>query len=180
MIGKLFFFQFFRQLLVFEKTQSCISWRFFRVKRSRGDFLTEIFSSNFVFFTNQFHFEIWCIVKLFYLEIWHVLKTSIGNLSSCEKTAISLTHLKFLIQSMTLCTTKDSKIDYFKNFWFKKKFYIKKKHFFQEQHFQECTKKPTLTFFFGVNWPDKIFFESEFSNNFWFSKNSFFIKIWCL
>ena len=35
------------------------------------------------------------------------------NLSSCEKTALSLTHLKFLIQNMTRGTTNDSKIDQF-------------------------------------------------------------------
>ena len=109
-------------------------------------FLKQNFHRNLFFYKNQFHFEIWCVVRLFYLEIWHVLKTSIRNLSSCEKTAISLTHLKFLIQSMTLCTTKESKIDYFKSFRFKKTFIKEKKQFFPEQLFQKCTKKPTLTF----------------------------------
>ena len=142
-------------------------------------FLKQNFHQNLFFFTNQFHFEMWCIIKLFYLKIWHVLKTSIWKLSSCERTAISLTHLKFLIQSMTLSTTKDSKIEYFQNFRFRKTFKKKKKQFFRN-NFSKNAQKSQLWRFYGVNWPDKWLFESEFSNKFWFSKNSFFINIWCV
>ena len=152
----------------------------FGVKWSKSDFLKANLSSKSVFYKNQFHFEIWCVVKLFYLKIWHVLKTSIRNLSSGEKTAISLTHLKFLIQSMPLCTTKDSKIDYFKSFRFKKTFIKEKKNNFFRNNFSKNAQKSQLWRFYGVIWPDKWFFESEFSNKFWFSKNSFFIKIWCV
>ena len=113
--------------------------------------------------------------KTFDFEIWHVLKFSIRSFPSCEKMALSLTHLKFLIQDMTRCTTNDSKTDYFQKFW-SKKIFKKKKTTFTEQLFQECTKSQ-LWRFYGVNWPDKWFFESEISNKFWFSQNSFSHRI---
>ena len=83
--------------------------------------------------------------KDFFFEIWHVLKFSIRNLSSCEKTVLSLTHLKFLIQNMTCCTTNDSKLNILKHFD-PKIFYKGTKQLFPEQLFHECTKKPTLKF----------------------------------
>ena len=97
------------------------------------------------FFPNQFHFKIWCVVELFF-ENWDVLKLSIRNLSSCDKTDLTLTHLNFFNQNVTRCTTNDSKTDYSQNFWSKIFFIKDKKQLFPEQLFRECTKKPTLTF----------------------------------
>ena len=76
---------------------------------------------------------------------------------------------------MTRSTTNDSKTEYFQNFLSKKTFIKKKKHFSPEQRFQECTKNQ-LWSFYGVNWPDKGFFESEFFYKVWFSKNRFSAK----
>ena len=39
LVGKLFFFHFFQQLLVFEKTHNCKSWRFHEVKWTKSSFL---------------------------------------------------------------------------------------------------------------------------------------------
>ena len=102
-------------------------------------------------------------------------KISIQNLSSCEKTALSLTHLKFLIQNLTRCTTNDSETEKFQKIW-SKKFFIKKKNFFCN-NFSKNAQKSQLSRFYGVNWPDKWFFESKFSNKFCLSKNSFLIEI---
>ena len=86
----------------------------------------------------------------------------------------------------------DSKNDALYKKWFKNWFsktliqksenlFIKKKNkLFTEQLFQECAKKKQHWRFYGVYWPDKCFFEREFSNKFWFSQNSFFIEIECV
>ena len=110
--------------------------------------------------------------KTFDFEIWHVLNFSIRNFQSCEKMALSLTHLKFLIQDMTRCTTNYSKTEYFQKFWPKSSF-EKKKNNFLRNNFSKNAQKSQLWRFYGVNWPDKWFFENEISNNFWFSQNSF-------
>ena len=61
-----------------------------------------------------------------------------------------------------------------------KKLLSRKKNNFFRNNFSKNAQKSQLWRFYGVIWPDKWFFENEFSNKFWFPKNSFFIKIWCV
>ena len=135
--GNCFFFHFFHQLMVFEKTHNCKSWRFHVLIRSK----------KVTFWKQNIHQSLFCTIplqnlmrcKTFSFEIWHVLKFSIRSLSSCKKMALSLTRLKLLIQNMTRCTKNDSKADYFQNA-------LLLKTTFSEKPFQERTKKPSLTF----------------------------------
>ena len=89
--GNWFFFHSFHQLMVFEKTHNCKSWRLHGLIRSKKVFFWKQNIHQSLFCTNQFHFKNSCGVKHFFSEIWHVLKFSIRNLSSCEKMALSLT-----------------------------------------------------------------------------------------
>ena len=87
--------------------------------------------------------------------------------------------MNFLIQNVTRFTTNDSKTDYLQNFW-SKKFFIKKKNNFFRNNFSNDAQKSQLWRFFGVNWPDKLFFGSQFSKKNRFSNHTFFIEDWCV
>ena len=83
----------------------------------------------------------------------------------------------------------DSKYDALYNKWFKnwifwkiliQKFFIKEQNNFSRNNFSMNAQKSQLWSFYRVYWPDKTFFESQFSNKLWFSKNSFLIELWCV
>ena len=91
--------------------------------------------------------------------------------------ALSLTRLKILIQNMTRCTKNDSKTDFFSKSVIQ--FFFWMKTIFSATSLQECTKSQHWRLY-GVYWPAKLFFESPFSKNSWFSNNTFFIGNWCV
>ena len=72
----------------------------------------------------------------------------------------------------------------FKNWIFWKfliqKFFIKEQNKFSRNNFSMNAQKSQLWNFHRVHWPDRTIFESEFSNKFWFYKNSFLIESWCV
>ena len=105
-------------------------------------FCKQIIHHNLFFFTNQFHFKNWCVVKLFFRNLTRSI-FFYSKFSCFIKNALSLRHLKFLIQNMTRCTKNDSKTDFVFKIW--SKFFFWMKFFFPQQLFQECTKQPTLT-----------------------------------
>ena len=47
-------------------------------------------------------------------------------------------------------------------------------------NFSENAQKSQHWSLYGVYWPAKFFFESQFSKKFWFSNNTFFIENWCV
>ena len=133
----------------------------------KKDFLKQIVQESLMF-RNQFHVKISCVVRI-----------SVQNLMCVKK----------MFHCQTRCKTSETKNDELCNKWFKNWFFFKnfdpkiqknfhreKKQLFMEQLSQECTKNQ-LCCFYCVKWPDKWFFESEISNKFWFSQNSFLIEI---
>ena len=110
LIRKLFFLPFFRQMVVIEKMHSCKKWRFYWVKGPK------VFLWKQHIHENQFVYESISLQSLMrcknFLEMWHVQKFSIRKIPSCEKSALSLTRLKFLVVNLTRCTRNDSKTDY--------------------------------------------------------------------
>ena len=104
--GNCFFFNSFHQMEFFEKTHNCKNWRFHGLKRSKKWLSERKTIIKVCFCSNQFHFKIWCVVRLFF-ETWHVLIFYIRILSTCEKMALSQTPLNFLIQKRTRCTKDD-------------------------------------------------------------------------
>ena len=54
-----------------------------------------------------------------------------------------------------------------------KKLLSRKKNIFFRNNFSKNAQKSQLWRFYGVIWPDKWFFENEFSNKFWFPKQFF-------
>ena len=111
LIRKLFFLHFFRQMVVIEKMHSCKKWRFYWVKGPKVFLWKQnIHENQFVYKSISLQNLMRC--KTFFFEMWHVQKFSIRKIPSCEKSALSLTRLNFLIVNMTRCTRNDSKTDY--------------------------------------------------------------------
>ena len=139
-----FFFHTFHQWVVFEKTHNCKNWRFHGLKISEKCFSESKTFDKVCFCTNQFHFKIWCVVRLFFRNVTHS-KISDSNFPEFWEIGSKSDAFKIL----------DSKYYALYIKWFKKwlsskiliqNFFMNKNHFLPEQLFQECTKKPTLTF----------------------------------
>ena len=161
-------------IIVFEKAQNCRSCRFCGVNGSKSDFLQSKSVSSYKSVSLQNLFR----CKTFFFEIIHVLNFSIRTLSSCKKMALCLTRLKFLIQIMLRCTKNDSKTDFFQKVW-SNFFFLNENNFFRN-NFSKSAQKSQHWRFYGVYWPAKLFFESQFSKNLDFLKITFFIENWCV
>ena len=113
--------------------------------------------------------------KTFFSETWHVLKFSIRNLSSCEKTALIWRIWNSWFKIWRVVQQMIQKLIIFKNFDPKiQTIFLKKKNNSLRNNFSKNAQKSQLCCFYCVNWPDKWFLESEFSDKFWFSRNSLF------
>ena len=161
LIEKYSFFHAFHQLMFFEKTHSCKIWRFPGLKHPKKVTFSKQIIRQSVFLYKSIPLQNLMRCKTLFSEIWHVLNVSIRNLSSCEKINLSLTRLKLLIQNMTRCTKIDSETDYFQNA-------LLLKTTFSGTTFPRMDKKSQHWRFYGVNWPAKWIFESEFYNKVWF------------
>ena len=110
LIGELFFFQIFHQLMAFAEALNCKNWRFHGVKWSESVFWKQNFHQN-LFLYKSIPLQNLMRCKIIFPDISHVLKCSIRKFSSFEKLSLSLMRLKFLIQNTTRCIKTDSKAD---------------------------------------------------------------------
>ena len=85
--------------------------------------------------------------------------------------------MKFLVQNMTRRTKNASKTDYFQKVW--SNCFLNENIFFRI-NFSKNAQKSQHWRLYGVYWPAKLFFESQFSKEFWFSNNTFSIENWCV
>ena len=150
----------------------------FGVKRSRSDCLKAELSSKSVFLQINFTSKSDALQRFFFQNLTRS-KFFDSKFVELWKNGSKSDAFKIL----------DSKYDALYNKWLKnwifwknliQKFFIKEQNNFSRNNFSMNAQKSQLWSFYRVNWPDKTFFESEFSNKLRFSKNSFLIEIWCV
>ena len=145
LVGKLFLPPLFHELVIVEKTHNCKSWRFPGVKWCKIDFLEANLSSKSVFFTNQFHFEIWCVVKLFIRNVTRS-KNFDSKFPQLWKSGPKSDAFKILDSKYDALYINDPKTDYLRKF-LSNIFYERKKHFFSVTTFPRMRKKDNIEVF---------------------------------
>ena len=174
--SKIVYYQIFLHIMVFLRKQITAEVGALRDKNFQKRFFASKTSIKTCFFykSNSLRNLILCKTCLF--EIWLVQNYGF-EICRVVKNGSNLTRLKVLIQNMTRCTKNDSKTVFFQKF--RSQFFFEWRKIFPQQLFQEC-KKSQHWHPYGVFWPAKLFFESQFSKEFWFSNNTFSIENWCV